>query len=272
KMMSSLINQLLKRFVINDATLFPAARFYRARPRRSNSNRKPAWVIDTVLDIYANGSKSYRVTMHEFNRLYAHTGVTVCLSTVYAWVQKYRYEMEVVRSKTRNSIPEHRPANLRWCLDGTGKVDANGVQHFILGMVDHGTRLNLLLTRLESATSKSILEQLTATVKLFGKPKLIRTDNASVFRSTEFKRGISRLGIRHEFSQPGKPWQNGRIERFFLTLKQKLNLIVPKDGAALDNLLAEFATWYNVIRPHQHLHGLTPAEAWRGIDPYKIVP
>ncbi|MFZ6736109.1 hypothetical protein ACO0LG_29610, partial [Undibacterium sp. Ji42W] len=41
---------------------------------------------------------------------------------------------------------------------------------------------------------------------------------------------------------------------------------------ALDNLLAEFATWYNVIRPHQHLHGLTPAEAWRGIDPYKIVP
>lgn len=80
------------------------------------------------------------------------------------------------------------------------------------------------------------------------------------------------LGTRHEFSQPGKPWQNGRIERFFLTLKQKLNLIVPKDGSALDNLMAEFATWYNVIRPHQHLYGLTPTEVWRGIDPYRTAP
>lgn len=52
----------------------------------------------------------------------------------------------------------------------------------------------------------------------------------------------------------------------------KLNLIVPKDGAALDSLLAEFATWYNVIRPHEHLYGLTPDEIWRGIDLYKTAP
>ncbi|NOT81603.1 MAG: hypothetical protein HOP01_02600 [Gallionella sp.] len=27
--------------------------------------------------------------------------------------------------------------------------------------------------------------------------------------------------------------------------------------------------WYTYIRPHQNLNGKTPAEAWRGIDPYK---
>ncbi|MBA3774296.1 MAG: transposase [Ramlibacter sp.] len=83
---------------------------------------------------------------------------------------------------------------------------------------------------------------------------------------------MSAAGIRHEFTQPGKPWQNGRIERFFLTLKQKLNAIVPEDRQALNGLLSEFAFWYNEVRPHQHLHGLTPAEAWRGIDPYRSAP
>jgi hypothetical protein len=33
-----------------------------------------------------------------------------------------------------------------------------------------------------------------------------------------------------------------------------------------------FRHWYNVIRPHQHLHGLTPHEAWCGIDPYRSAP
>ena len=30
--------------------------------------------------------------------------------------------------------------------------------------------------------------------------------------------------------------------------------------------------WYNHVRPHQHLCGQTPVEAWDGIDPYARVP
>ncbi|MFZ6722942.1 hypothetical protein [Undibacterium sp. Ji49W] len=106
------------------------ARFYPSRPRRSNGNRKPAWVIDAVLDLYMEENSSYRVTMYAFNRLYAHTGMSVSLNTVYVWVQKYRSERETIRVRTRNHFPAPAPANLRWCLDGTGKVDAGGVQHF----------------------------------------------------------------------------------------------------------------------------------------------
>ncbi|WP_232063439.1 DDE-type integrase/transposase/recombinase [Undibacterium sp. KW1] len=87
--------------------------------------------------------------------------------------------------------------------------------HFILGIVDHGTRMNLLLLRLELATSAVILEHIKQAINLFGKPKIIRNDNASVFRSKKFRRALKKLGIRQEFSEPGKPWQNGRIERFF---------------------------------------------------------
>ncbi len=250
----------------------PVRRFRPARHRRSGGRPKPPWVVEAVLQLHAGGGKSYRDVMNEFNRLHAHAGMTVCLNTVYAWVQKYCSEMEEVRRATRNRFPRYAPANLRWCLDGTGKQDATGVQHFILGIVDHGTRRSLVLVRLAQENAEAILERVALAAKQFGAPKVIRTDNASVFRSAAFAQGMVALGIRHEFTDPGKPWQNGRAERLFLTLKEKLNFIVPENGAMLDSLLVEFSFWYNTIRPHQHLHGFTPMEVWTGIDPYRTAP
>lgn len=229
-------------------------------------------MVDTIIQLFTEGGKSYRNARDEFNRRYAVEGMTVSLGTVHAWVKKYCTDAELVRVRTRNRFPGFTPANLRWNLDGTGKVDAAGSQHFILGIIDYGTRLNLLLERLEVANSAEILNCVLATVAQFGAPKIIRTDNASVFKSAEFQAGLKAANIRHEFTDPGCPWQNGRIERLFLTLKEKLNLILPIDGAALDHLLAEFRFWYNTVRPHQHLHNFTPMEVWTGVNPFKEKP
>lgn len=68
------------------------------------------------------------------------------------------------------------------------------------------------------------------------------------------------------------PWQNGRVERFFGTLKAKLNLWGVDSGEQLDLALGDFRDWYNHVRPHQHLGGRTPAEAWLRIDPYATAP
>lgn len=62
------------------------------------------------------------------------------------------------------------------------------------------------------------------------------------------------------------PWQNGRIERFFGTLKQKLDQWAVPDRPALTASLDLFVVWYNHVRPHQHLQGMTPADTWNGID------
>jgi putative transposase len=34
----------------------------------------------------------------------------------------------------------------------------------------------------------------------------------------------------------------------------------------------EFQYWYNAIRPHRHLNGLTPNEQWEEINPYRKNP
>ena len=65
---------------------------------------------------------------------------------------------------------------------------------------------------------------------------------------------------------------NGRIERLFGTLKKQLNRITVANFAALSHAMLEFKTFYNLVRPHQHLQGRTPQEAWDGIDPRRCAP
>ncbi len=71
--------------------------------------------------------------------------------------------------------------------------------------MDYGTRLNLLLERLEVTNSAEILKCVLRCVDDFGKPKMIKTDNASVFKSTEFQAGLKAANIRHEFTKTGLP-------------------------------------------------------------------
>jgi len=72
------------------------------------------------------------------------------------------------------------------------------------------------------------------------------------------------VGIRHQRIEPHCPWQNGRIERFFGTLKHALDRWAVENRDQLNTSLLLFRLWYNHARPHQNLQGHTPAEAWRG--------
>ncbi len=84
--------------------------------------------------------------------------------------------------------------------------------------------------------------------------------------------GMIDHGIRQRFSNLHCPWQNGRIERLFGTLKKTLNRITVANFAALSHAMLEFKTFYNHVRPHQHLQGRTPQETWDGIDPRRCAP
>ena len=139
----------------------------------------------------------------------------------------------------------------------------------VLGLVHHGTRLCLALTQFRDRSTIGVLRLLLDTLERFGKPKALRTDNEAIFTSRLFRFAFWLLRIRHQRSAPHCPWQNGRIERLFLTLKQEtlawfLEAGVPDD---LEEDLDIVRAWYNQLRPHQHLNGCTPAMAWTGTKP-----
>jgi putative transposase len=154
----------------------------------------------------------------------------------------------------------------------SGKGDVYGEIHSILGIVDHGSRRLLMLEAVQNKNAWTLLGRLFIAVGRYGKPKVIRTDNDAVFKSGVFRLGCTLAGIQQQFTVPGCPWMNGRIERVFGTLKSKLDRIKLDGQQTLQRLLADFRFWYNEVRPHQHLGGATPYEAWHGMDPYVCSP
>lgn len=110
------------------------------------------------------------------------------------------------------------------------------------------------------------LDKTVIVEKKQGLPEYLRTDNEAVFISKWFRLGLLLLGIRHQRTEVACPWQNGRIERYFGTLKEKLNLLEVDSAEDLKGSLNQFRFWYNFVRPHQNLDGRTPAELWQGLD------
>src|SRR5262249_34988218 len=105
---------------------------------------------------------------------------------------------------------------------------------------------------------------LEAAFREYGLPLAIRTDNGAPFASTA-PAGLSRLalwwirlGIRPERIEPGEPQQNGRHERFHLTLKQET--AAPPQATALPEHRAfqRFGAIYSRQRPHEALGYRTP--------------
>ena len=104
----------------------------------------------------------------------------------------------------------------------------------------------------------------------YGKPRAIRTDNKAVLCSAAFKTFLKLVGIRHQRIPVCAPWCNGRIESFFGRIKPFIGQINIHSQAGLQNAIDEIRHFFNHVRPHRNLGGLTPAEAWQGLTPIDI--
>jgi putative transposase len=106
----------------------------------------------------------------------------------------------------------------------------------------------------------------------FGLPQAIRSDNGPPFASVGAG-GLSRLavwwiklGVRPERIEPGKPQQNGRLERLHRTLKAETASPPAATLAAQQRRFDDFRAVYNQERPHEALDFATPASLYRASD------
>ena len=241
--------------------------------KRKRSRKKPDWVKHEIIRLKAHLPEyGCRKVRDAFNRIYQPHGMSISHDTVARIIRAHLYEIAQLRKIWKNRIPAPLAINHTWGLDATGRMDDAEKVHPILGILDHGPSMALAVLPLQTLTTIAILRIVFDTIERFGKPKIIRTDNASQFRSRLLRSAMVCLGIRQQFSDPGKPWMNGRVERFFWTLKERLNHLSVADFNGLNVALTEFKFWYNQVRPHQHLGGRTPWEARNGIDPYRQLP
>lgn len=93
------------------------------------------------------------------------------------------------------------------------------------------------------------------------------TDNGPEFgpRTSEtkenhpFERLLLEMGVKHRHTRPYRPQTNGKVERFWRTLNEDLI-----EGTYFESIehfkqeLMDYLIYYNKLRPHQGLNGLTP--------------
>ncbi len=235
------------------------------KPGNTRFRPKPPWVLREVIRLKAlmPPDTGCRGIAEQFNRLHGgkRDGETVGRTWVSENLKKHRYAVLKLRRRLKHTKPRPMPAHRVWAMDMTGLTDQRRQSRTGVGIIDHGSRWLVALRALESKGSIALLRVLLNAIEQHqNKPRYLRTDNEAVFTSRLFRFGLWWLGIKHQRTEKGCPWMNGRIERLFGTLKGKARGLRFRSDALLEQLRL-FRFWYNHVRPHQYLDGRTPREA-----------
>jgi transposase InsO family protein len=183
-----------------------------------------------------------------------------------------REGLTVKRRLRRRSPPSSAPfgdcngANDVWCIDFKGWfLTGDGTHCEPLTLADAASRYLLRCQAMGRCDDEHVWPVLDAAFREFGLPQRLRSDNGPPFASCGAG-GLSKLsvkvikaGVMPERIAPGKPQQNGRLERLHLTLLQDT---ANPPARSLREQLERFRVFqhtYNQERPHAALGNDTPA-------------
>lgn len=184
-----------------------------------------------------------------------------------------REGLTVKRRLRRRSPPSSAPfapcgaANDVWCIDFKGWfVTGDGGRCEPLTLSDAHSRYLLRCQALQRNDTDHVWPVVEAAFREFGLPHRLRSDNGPPFAScgagglSQLSVKLIKAGVVPERIAPGKPQQNGRLERLHLTLLQ--DTAKPPAPTWREQLerLRRFQRLYNDERPHQALGNDPPAK------------
>jgi len=97
-----------------------------------------------------------------------------------------------------------------------------------------------------------------------GVPNLLYTDNGKIYRSQQFEFMCANIGCTLIHSKPFVSYSRGKIERFFLTVRERFLSKLDTDNVdSLEDLNLRYWKWLDEDyhkKPHSALNGLTPLD------------
>jgi len=167
-----------------------------------------------------------------------------------------------IRRKYMNLIAPNQ-INEGWAVDFLSDwvVGPNEQAVRIINVIDEGSRKALWTHAHTNISAKTLCETLDQIVQWRGCPSYIRCDNGPEFISEKLRKWSEKNGVDIHFTQPGKPTQNGIIERLNGTLRKEcLNLHWFQSLKKLNEQIEQWWWDYNSLRPHSSIDYLTPDE------------
>lgn len=174
-----------------------------------------------------------------------------------------------IRIKPKKRLPSRNPRplvqpgkpNKCWSMDFMSDSLTSGRSFRILHVIDDFNR-ELLGTEIDtSLPSPRVTRALDQIVQWRGYPEAIRVDNGPEFISNNMAAWAQKHNVTLDFIEPGKPAQNGYIERFNRTYREDvLDLYLFRNLTEVRNISSEWFFDYNGDRPHEALNNMTPYE------------
>jgi transposase InsO family protein len=160
--------------------------------------------------------------------------------------------------------------NAVWSMDFKGWFRlGDGSRCDPLTITDNYARFLLCCRAFEGQFSTDVWLALHRVFIDYGLPNAMRVDNQQPWVAPKGELGLTslsikllRLGITLERIAPGKPQQNGRHERFHLTLKRDTIVPPARTLSGQQRRFSKYVRFYNFERPHEALSNATPGAVY----------
>ena len=157
-----------------------------------------------------------------------------------------------------------------WSMDFVSDALFDGRRLRALTVVDNYTRECLAIEVGQSLKGEDVVRVLNRLKGDRELPAAIKVDNGSEFISKAMDRWAYENGVELDFSRPGRPIDNAKVESFNGRLRQEC--LNAHWFLSLEDAKRKIEAWrgyYNEVRPHTALDWLSPAEFARrcGLEP-----
>jgi putative transposase len=186
--------------------------------------------------------------------------------------------IEAIYPKRRTSIPDSEHRVYPYLLNGLSIVRPNQVWAvdityvrllrgfcYLVAIMDWFSRYVLSWKVSVSLEVEFCLEALEDALCL-GRPEIFNSDQGSQFTSEAFTNRLKDADIRISMDGKGRVFDNIMIERLWRSVKyEEVYLKDYEDVLVARESLGSYFPFYNELRRHQGLKGLTPLEAYKGL-------
>ena len=137
----------------------------------------------------------------------------------------------------------------------------SGQRFRTFNLIDDYNREALTIDVDRSLPAGRVVRALNRAAAWRGYPKKLRVDNGPELTSVRLADWADDNNVELEFTEPGRPMQNGFVERFNRTYRTEvLDLYIFKKLKEVQEITDNWVIEYNEERPHESLGNLTPKE------------
>ncbi|GAA4337487.1 IS481 family transposase [Mucilaginibacter gynuensis] len=253
----------------NEEDLLPGRRGPKYKTRRPSLADEAL-----VLDIRSRGCNKFEISDELKQK---SNNFKPSPSGVYNILKRYgRNHLKPADKEVKRRIIKERMGQL-------GHIDCHHLSRTIIRGQHRKLYLLCVIDDYSRVAFAEVMEDITALTAMFAAMRCMRmirekfgiqfeeiiADNGPEFgpansqnkRNHPFERMLMETGIKRRYIQPYRPQTNGKVERFWRTLKE--DLIEETDFDSLEEFedeLVQYLVYYNWERPHQGIGGKKPID------------